>query len=56
MFGESDGYVPPERSVPVSRAALARSGYRDTEIMVFKAASGALQALNSAVTRVSFPA
>jgi dipeptidyl aminopeptidase/acylaminoacyl peptidase len=35
LFGEFDGYVPPETNVPVLRAAFARSGNRDTSIVVF---------------------
>ena len=39
LFGEFDGYVPPETNVPVLRAAFARSGNRDTTIVVFKGAN-----------------
>ena len=39
MFGEFDGYVTPEANVPVFRAAFARSGNRDTTIVVFKNAN-----------------
>ena len=39
LFGEFDGYVPPETNVPVMRAAFARSGNRDTTIVVFKGAN-----------------
>lgn len=35
LFGAFDGYVPPETNVPVLRAAFARSGNRDTTIVVF---------------------
>jgi len=39
LFGEFDGYVPPETNVPVLRAAFARSGNRDTTIVLFKGAN-----------------
>jgi uncharacterized protein len=39
LFGEFDGYVPPETNVPVFRAAFARSGNRDTSIVVFPRAN-----------------
>ena len=39
MFGEFDGYVPPETNVPVLRTAFARSENRDTTIVVFKGAN-----------------
>jgi dienelactone hydrolase len=39
LFGEFDGYVPPETNVPVLRAAFARSGNRDTSIVVFRRAN-----------------
>ena len=39
LFAEFDGYVPPETNVPVLRAAFARSGNRDTSIIVFPRAN-----------------
>jgi hypothetical protein len=39
LFGEFHGYVPPETNVPVLRAAFARSGNRDTSIVVFPRAN-----------------
>jgi len=39
LFGEFDGYVTPEANVPVLRAAFARSGNRDTTIVVFPRAN-----------------
>ncbi|MFL5606603.1 MAG: alpha/beta hydrolase family protein [Gemmatimonadaceae bacterium] len=39
LFGEFDGYVPPETNVPVLREAFARSGNRDTSIVVFPRAN-----------------
>jgi hypothetical protein len=34
LFGQFDEYVPPETNLPVFRAAFARSGNRDTMIVV----------------------
>ena len=39
LFGEFDGYVPPETNVPVFRQAFARAGNRDTAIVVFQRAN-----------------
>jgi uncharacterized protein len=39
LFGEFDGYVPPETNVPALRAAFARSSNRDTTIVVFRNAN-----------------
>ena len=39
LFGEMDGYVPPETNVPVFRAAFARAGNRDASIVVFPRAN-----------------
>jgi dienelactone hydrolase len=44
MFAEFDGYVPPETNVPVFRAAFARSGNRDTTIVVFPGANHRFEA------------
>lgn len=35
LFGDFDGYVPPETNVPVFREAFARAGNRDATIVVF---------------------
>jgi pimeloyl-ACP methyl ester carboxylesterase len=39
LFGEFDGYVPPETNVPVFRAAFERAGNRDASIVVFPRAN-----------------
>ena len=51
MFGEFDGYVPPETNVPVLRAAFARSGNRDTTIVVFRNANHRFEESSRRISR-----
>jgi len=51
MFGEFDGYVPPETNVPVLRAAFVRSGNRDTSIVVFPRANHRFEESSRRLTR-----
>ena len=51
MFGEFDGYVPPETNVPVFRAAFARSGNRDTTIVVFRNANHRFEESSRRISR-----
>ena len=51
FFGEFDAYVAPETNVPALRAAFARSGNRDTTIIVFKGANHRFETSSRRMTR-----